>query len=58
MRHLSGFQTYDLISKVAHCRFNGRMFLISQGGSWTLIDVPGHESLRVQIVEKYKVVAR
>ncbi|XP_043115380.1 signal recognition particle receptor subunit beta [Puntigrus tetrazona] len=29
-----------------------------RGGSWTLIDVPGHESLRVQIVEKYKAVAR
>uniref|UniRef100_A0A671LZ36 Signal recognition particle receptor subunit beta n=1 Tax=Sinocyclocheilus anshuiensis TaxID=1608454 RepID=A0A671LZ36_9TELE len=27
-------------------------------GSWTLIDVPGHESLRVQIVEKHKAVAR
>ncbi len=58
MRHLSGFQTFDLISKVTHWRFNGRLFLISQGGSWTLIDVPGHESLRVQIVEKYKAVAR
>lgn len=58
MRHLSVFQTYDLIGKVTHWRFNGRMFLISQGGSWTLIDVPGHESLRVQIVEKYKAVAR
>ncbi|XP_016088343.1 signal recognition particle receptor subunit beta [Sinocyclocheilus grahami] len=29
-----------------------------RGGSWTLIDVPGHESLRVQIVEKHKAVAR
>ncbi|KAG1935462.1 signal recognition particle receptor subunit beta [Pimephales promelas] len=29
-----------------------------RGRSWTLIDVPGHESLRVQIVEKYKAVAR
>ncbi|RXN13257.1 signal recognition particle receptor subunit beta [Labeo rohita] len=29
-----------------------------RGNSWTLIDVPGHESLRVQIVEKYKAVAR
>ncbi|XP_048017158.1 signal recognition particle receptor subunit beta isoform X2 [Megalobrama amblycephala] len=29
-----------------------------RGSSWTLIDVPGHESLRVQIVEKYKAVAR
>ncbi|XP_065127256.1 signal recognition particle receptor subunit beta [Paramisgurnus dabryanus] len=26
--------------------------------SWTLIDVPGHESLRSQIVEKYKAMAR
>ncbi|XP_059389659.1 signal recognition particle receptor subunit beta-like [Carassius carassius] len=29
-----------------------------RGSSWTLIDVPGHESLRVQIVEKYKAVAQ
>ncbi|XP_026138797.1 signal recognition particle receptor subunit beta-like [Carassius auratus] len=29
-----------------------------RGGSWTLVDVPGHESLRVQIVEKYKALAR
>lgn len=29
-----------------------------RGTSWTLIDVPGHESLRCQIVEKYKAVAR
>nr|AAH95560.1 Zgc:92746 protein [Danio rerio]AAI64607.1 Zgc:92746 protein [Danio rerio] len=29
-----------------------------RGSSWTLIDVPGHESLRTQIVEKYKDVAR
>ncbi|XP_051962480.1 signal recognition particle receptor subunit beta [Xyrauchen texanus] len=28
------------------------------GSSWTLIDVPGHESLKVQIVEKYKTVTR
>lgn len=43
---------------ITHWEFNGRMFLILQGSSWTLIDVPGHESLRVQIVEKYKAVAR
>ncbi|CAM4558160.1 hypothetical protein PO909_002565 [Leuciscus waleckii] len=29
-----------------------------RGSSWTLIDVPGHESLRVSILEKYKAVAR
>ncbi|XP_073674098.1 signal recognition particle receptor subunit beta [Garra rufa] len=29
-----------------------------RSSSWTLIDVPGHESLRVQIVEKYKAMAR
>ncbi len=43
---------------MTHFWFDERMFLISQAGIWTLIDVPGHESLRVQIVEKYKVVAR
>ncbi|TRY89061.1 hypothetical protein DNTS_009789 [Danionella cerebrum] len=29
-----------------------------RNSSWTLIDVPGHESLRVQVIEKYKDVAR
>ncbi|XP_056612164.1 signal recognition particle receptor subunit beta [Triplophysa dalaica] len=29
-----------------------------RGTSWTLIDVPGHESLRSQILEKYKAIAR
>ncbi|KAI2656584.1 Signal recognition particle receptor subunit beta [Labeo rohita] len=37
---------------------SGKTLLFTRGNSWTLIDVPGHESLRVQIVEKYKAVAR
>lgn len=29
-----------------------------QATSWTLVDVPGHDSLRAQFVEKFKDSAR
>lgn len=34
------------------------LFFNPQAISWTLVDIPGHDSLRAQFVEKFKDSAR
>ncbi|XP_055426097.1 signal recognition particle receptor subunit beta [Bubalus kerabau] len=39
-------------------RFRGRQFFHALGTNLTLIDLPGHESLRLQFLERFKASAR
>uniref|UniRef100_A0A3B1ITQ3 Signal recognition particle receptor subunit beta n=1 Tax=Astyanax mexicanus TaxID=7994 RepID=A0A3B1ITQ3_ASTMX len=37
---------------------SGKTLLFSRGTTWTLVDLPGHESLRPQFLERFKASAR
>lgn len=52
-----GLPPFSLSLTVRHC-FSLPPPPCVQGNTWTLIDLPGHDSLRHQYLEKFKSAAR